>query len=80
MQRAVARGLVRRQEHRARMAQGDQILKGTKYRWLESPKDRSWSAAKRRAGGFRSRERFRIAIYFHCGGLDLYPASKAAGS
>jgi len=24
--------------------------------------------------GFRNRERFRNAIYFHCGGLDLYPA------
>jgi transposase len=163
--------LVRRQEHRARMAEGDPILKGTKYRWLESPKGRDWSAArafnllrelatrvgrawalreaamalwnlhypgvadrnfaawyrwarrsqlepmrkvaamikrhwanirtyfthritnagaesinariqaaKRRACGFRSRERFRIAIYFHCGGLDLYPASSAVGS
>jgi transposase len=32
---------------------------------------------KRQACGFRSRERFRNAIYFHCGGLDLYlqPAS-----
>jgi len=30
---------------------------------------------KRRARGFRSRERFRNAIYFHCGGLDLYPAT-----
>jgi transposase len=29
---------------------------------------------KRRARGFRNRERFRNAIYFHCGGLDLYPA------
>jgi len=26
------------------------------------------------ARGFRNRERFRTAIYFHCGGLDLYPA------
>jgi transposase len=26
------------------------------------------------ARGFRNRERFRIAIYFHLGGLDLYPA------
>jgi transposase len=26
------------------------------------------------ARGFRNRERFRNAIYFHCGGLDLYPA------
>lgn len=25
------------------------------------------------AHGFRSREGFRTAIYFHCGGLDLYP-------
>ena len=27
------------------------------------------------ACGFRNRERFRNAIYFHCGKLDLYPAS-----
>jgi transposase len=29
---------------------------------------------KRMACGFRNRERFRRAIYFHFGGLDLYPA------
>ena len=29
---------------------------------------------KGRSRGFRSRERFKMAIYFHCGGLDLYPA------
>ena len=28
---------------------------------------------KSRACGFRNRERFRNAIYFHCGGLDLLP-------
>ena len=28
---------------------------------------------KRSARGFRSRPRFRAAIYFHLGGLDLYP-------
>ncbi len=28
---------------------------------------------KRAARGFRNRERFRNAIYFHLGGLDLYP-------
>lgn len=28
---------------------------------------------KRLACGFRNRERFRTAIYFHCGGLNLYP-------
>jgi transposase len=32
-------------------------------------------AIKRLACGFRSRQRFRNAIYFHCGGLDLYPAA-----
>lgn len=37
-------------------------------------------AAKRRACGFRSRARFRIAIYFHCGGLDLYPACAWSGA
>lgn len=35
---------------------------------------------KRRAHGFRNRERFRDAIFFHCGGLDLYPATLRAGS
>jgi transposase len=33
---------------------------------------------KRMACGFRNRERFRNAIYFHLGGLDLYPASAMA--
>jgi transposase len=32
---------------------------------------------KRMACGFRNRDRFRNAIYFHCGGLDLYPATLA---
>lgn len=32
---------------------------------------------KARSRGFRNRERFRMAIYFHCGGLDLYPAGAA---
>jgi transposase len=30
---------------------------------------------KRMACGFRNRDRFRNAIYFHLGGLDLYPAT-----
>jgi transposase len=30
---------------------------------------------KRKACGYRNRERFRNAIYFHLGGLDLYPAT-----
>jgi transposase len=33
---------------------------------------------KRAACGFRNRERFRNAIYFHLGGLDLYPAGVSA--
>ena len=32
---------------------------------------------KRRSRGFRSRERFKMAILFHCGGLDLYPTGAA---
>ena len=28
---------------------------------------------KKRANGFRSMTNFKSAIYFHCGGLDLYP-------
>ena len=28
---------------------------------------------KRRAGGYRNRENFKKAIFFYCGGLDLYP-------
>ena len=162
---------VRRREHRARLAAGDPILKGTKYDWLRNPEGRSWSEArafnllreivtrvgkawalketamdlwalhhagvadrnfkrwfhwarcsrlepirrvalmikrhwanirtyfrhritnagieglnskiqmvKFRARGFRNRERFRNAIYFHCGGLDLYPARARIGS
>jgi transposase len=30
---------------------------------------------KRKACGYRNRENFRNAIYFHCGGLDMYPKS-----
>jgi transposase len=30
---------------------------------------------QKRACGFRNRDNFKIAIYFHCGGLELYPVS-----
>jgi len=33
---------------------------------------------KRKACGFRNRGRFRNAIYFHCGGLNLYPQTLTA--
>lgn len=32
---------------------------------------------KRMACGFRNRSHYRTAIYFHCGGLDLFPKSPA---
>jgi transposase len=35
---------------------------------------------KKQAYGFRSKENFKTAIYFHCGGLDLYPASVSASA
>ena len=35
---------------------------------------------KRAARGFRNRDRFRNAIYFHLGGLDLYPEAFAHSS
>ena len=37
-------------------------------------------ALKKRACGYRNRERFRSAILFHCGGLDLYPRLQTAHS
>ncbi len=30
---------------------------------------------KKMAYGYRNREHFKTAIFFHCGGLQLYPAS-----
>ena len=30
------------------------------------------------ACGFRNREHYKAAIYFHCGGLALYPAAAKA--
>ncbi len=162
---------VRKQELRSGLAAGDPVLKGTKYRWLENPRGRTWvearafsllrslaprvgraralreaamalwslaypgaadrnftvwyrwarrsrlepmrkvaamirrywanirtyfthritnagaesmnakiQSAKRQACGFRNRARFRTAIYFHCGGLNLYPACAWSGA
>jgi len=34
---------------------------------------------KEMACGFRNREHYKIAIYFHCGGLDLYPRAVTLG-
>lgn len=35
---------------------------------------------KKRAYGFRNKEHFKTAIYFHCGGLELYPLGVGAGA
>lgn len=32
------------------------------------------ATVQKRACGFRNRDHFKIAVYFHCGALDLYPA------
>lgn len=37
-------------------------------------------AIKRKACGYRNREHFKTAIYFFCGGLDLYPKIGCQGS
>jgi transposase len=34
---------------------------------------------KKMACGFRNLENFKTAIYFHCGGLQLYPATHGNG-
>ena len=37
------------------------------------------AAIQKRACGFRNRDHFKIAIYFHCGGLSLYPSRLTPG-
>lgn len=37
-------------------------------------------AIKRRACGYRNKDHFKTAIYFFCGGLDLYPRCKAGAT
>jgi transposase len=52
------------------------ILNAMKYRVTNAMSEginTKIQAIKRNARGFRSRRRFRNAIYFHLGGLDLYP-------
>ncbi len=34
-------------------------------------------AIKKMAYGYRNKEHFKTAIFSHCGGLDLYPATLA---
>jgi transposase len=37
------------------------------------------ASVQKRACGFRNRDNFKIAIYFHCGGLNLFPARPTHG-
>jgi transposase len=37
------------------------------------------AAIQKRACGFRNRDHFKIAVYFHCGGLSLYPSKLTPG-
>jgi transposase len=34
---------------------------------------------QKRACGFRNRDHFKIAVYFHCGGLNLTPSALTPG-
>src|SRR5213595_1459673 len=40
--------------------------------------NRKIQMVKEMACGFRNREHYKTAIYFHCGGLDLYPRLEAS--
>jgi transposase len=37
------------------------------------------ASIQKRACGFRNRDHFKIAVYFHCGGLNLYPSVLTPG-
>ena len=57
----------------------DNILTYLKYRItnaLSEALNAQVEKIKRMACGYRNREHYRTAIYFHCGGLDLYPKTK----
>jgi hypothetical protein len=40
-------------------------------------KGRTFAILEKNACGFRNRDHLRTAIFFHCGGLDLYPGPGA---
>jgi transposase len=42
--------------------------------------DEVGQTVKKMANGFRNREHFKTAIFFHCGGLDLYPGPATHGN
>lgn len=52
------------------------ILQYTRHRLMNAKSEGMNSRIqliKHRARGYRNRENFRIAILFHCGGLDMDP-------
>ena len=69
---------VRKQENADLSRKGNDSLKGTKFAWLYNADAESINSRieriKNRACGFRNVQNFVNAIYFHLGGLDLYPA------
>ena len=80
------RGVERRQEQRKLPGEGAQQMKGSRYLWLKNPQHINARAeeinagiqwVKCRACGYRNRQRFWDAIYFHFGGLDVYPKGVA---
>ena len=58
-------GQARRAEHKILLKQSDETLKGARYGWLMTDRGADESAAAEATPG--------EAIYFHLGGLDLYP-------
>jgi transposase len=58
----------------------DNIVTYAKHRItnaLEEAINAKIEKVKRMACGFRNRAHYRTAIYFHCGGLDLFPKPPA---
>ena len=48
-------------------------LLGKELKRVHAVQRRAAQGVKKTARGFRNPEHFKIAIYFRCGGLDLYP-------
>ena len=66
--------------HAARMVRKylEGILNAVVLRATEAAAESMNARIKRMARGYRNRERFRNAILFYLGGLDLYPRPASA--
>ena len=49
------------------------LREASDHQWRREGLNSKIMSIKRKAGGFRNAAHFTTAIYFHCGGLDLYP-------